>query len=104
MSPLEVITRGTRFSYTETMCIWRLPPAAIMWDGDGTQGPGVSQGGLDDDLFTTNKQYYYHKKRTRMDWPPRGVDDILLDRTPVPNIHPAAVGLVDRRYCGSYFT
>ncbi len=35
---------------------------------------------------------------------PRGVDDILLDRTPVPNIHPAAVGLVDRRYCRRDFT
>ena len=69
-----------------------------MWDGDGTQGPGVSQGGLDDDLFTTNKQYYYHKKNTY------GLAlGVLLDRTPVPNIHAAAVGLVDRRYCGSDF-
>ncbi len=59
-----------------------------MWEGDGTLGPGVSLGGPDDDLFTTNKHYYNHKKRTRMDIGPRGVDDILLDRTPVPNIHP----------------
>jgi hypothetical protein len=37
---------------------------------------------------------------------PRGVDDILLYRTPVPNIHPASrfCLMYDRRYCGRDFT